>query len=217
MFKHWQVIEKISDVGVVAVVRAKDENEAIQIAEACLKGGITAIEITFTVPKAHKVIDKLSDHFSNGEMIIGAGTVMDATTARLAILSGAQYIVSPHFDKEIALMCNLYKIPYMAGCMTITEVKEALSYGVEVVKLFPGSAFGPSFVKAVKGPLPQAEIMPTGGVSLDNIDQWFANGVVAVGVGGDLTKGLKDGNYEVVTAKAAEYVNKVKAFRASKA
>jgi 2-dehydro-3-deoxyphosphogluconate aldolase/(4S)-4-hydroxy-2-oxoglutarate aldolase len=104
----------------------------------------------------------------------------------------------------------------MAGCMTITEVKEALSYGVDVVKLFPGSAFGPSFVKAINGPLPQAAIMPTGGVSLDNVDQWFKNGVVAVGVGGDLTAGAKTGDYASITNIAKQFVEKINACRAAK-
>ncbi len=214
MFEHWNIIKRITDVGVVAVVRANNGEEAINIAKACLAGGISAIEITFTVPRAHHVIEELCDYFKDGEMIIGAGTVLDSETARIAILSGAQYIVSPHFDKDIALLCNTYKVPYMAGCMTITEVKTALSYGVEIVKLFPGSAFGPSFVKAVKGPLPQTNIMPTGGVSLDNVDQWIKNGVVAVGVGGQLTGGAKTGDFDLVTETAKAFVEKVKAARA---
>ena len=216
MFNNWKVINQIVKSGIVAVVRANSADEAIKISKACLEGGISAIEITFTVPRAHQVIEALCDHFSNGEMIIGAGTVLDSETARIAILSGAQYIVSPHFDKDIALLCNTYKVPYMAGCMTITEVKEALSYGVDVVKLFPGSAFGPSFVKAINGPLPQAAIMPTGGVSLDNVDQWFKNGVVAVGVGGDLTAGAKTGDYASITNIAKQFVEKINACRAAK-
>lgn len=213
MFTHWKTIERIANTGIVAVVRASNSEEAINIAKACLAGGISAIEITFTVPMAHRVIEDLNTYFKNGEMIIGAGTVLDSETARIAILSGSQYIVSPHFDKDIALLCNTYKIPYMAGCMTIKEVKEALSYGVEVVKLFPGSAFGPSFVKAIKGPLPQAQIMPTGGVSLDNVDQWFKNGVVAVGVGGELTGGAKNGDYACITETAKAFIEKIKACR----
>lgn len=213
MFAHWNILRRITDTGIVAVVRASSSNEAINISKACLAGGISAIEITFTVPKAHLVIQDLVDYFSSGEMIVGAGTVLDSETARIAILAGAQYIVSPHFDSKIALLCNTYKVPYMAGCMTITEIKEALSYGVEIVKLFPGSAFGPGFVKAVKGPLPQAEIMPTGGVSLDNVDEWFKNGVVAVGVGSELTGGAKTGNFDLVTETAKAFVDKIKACR----
>jgi 2-dehydro-3-deoxyphosphogluconate aldolase/(4S)-4-hydroxy-2-oxoglutarate aldolase len=209
MFPQWEIMKRITDVGIVAVVRANSGQEAIDISKACLDGGIPAIEVTFTVPKAHKVIEELSDHFSDGSMIVGAGTVLDSETARIAILSGAQYIVSPHFDKDIALLCNTYKVPYMAGCMTITEIKEALSYGVEIVKIFPGSAFGPNYVKAVKGPLPQTQVMPTGGVSLDNVDEWIANGVVAVGVGGQLTKGTP----EEITETAKKFVAKIKEAR----
>lgn len=216
MLNHWRLLERIADSGLVAVVRAKDEDEAIKIADACLAGGIFAIEITFTIPMAHKVIESLHHHFKGSEIIIGAGTVLDATTARIAILSGATYIVSPHFDKEIALLCNLYKVPYLAGCMTINEIKEALSYGVDIIKLFPGSAFGPSHVKAIKGPLPQANIMPTGGVNLENITKWFENGVVAVGIGGDLTSGIANDDYSSVTEKARAYVEKVNAYRSNK-
>lgn len=213
MLPQWELLNRIMEVGIVAVVRANSGEEAIEISKACLAGGIPAIEVTFTVPKAHKVIEELSEHFSDGSMIVGAGTVLDSETARIAILSGAQYIVSPHFDKDIALLCNTYKVPYMSGCMTITEIKEALSYGVEVVKIFPGSAFGPSYVKAVKGPIPQANIMPTGGVSLDNVHEWIGNGCVAVGVGGQLTKPALTGDYEGVTELAKQFVAKVKEAR----
>ena len=121
--------------------------------------------------------------------IIGAGTVLDPYTARIAMLSGAQFIVSPHFDPEIAVICNRYRCPYFAGVMTVTEAISAMDAGVDILKLFPGSAFGPSFIKALHGPLPQARIMPTGGVSLDNVADWIKSGAVAIGVGSDLTKG----------------------------
>lgn len=143
-------------------------------------------------------------------MIVGAGTVLDATTARIAILAGAEFIVSPAFDEETAKLCNLYQVPYMPGCMTITEMTKAMEYGSEIIKLFPGSAFGPSFVKAVKAPLPQVNIMPTGGVSLENMEEWFANGVVAVGAGGKLASGTD----EEIIATAQSFVEKIKEIRA---
>ena len=144
------------------------------ISEACVKGGIQGIEVTFTVQSADEVIKELvSVYKTNEKVVIGAGTVLDATTARIAILAGAQFIVSPAFDEETAKLCNLYQIPYMPGCMTITEMKTALEAGVDIVKLFPGNAFGPGFIKAVKAPLPQVNIMPTGGVSLDNVEEWI--------------------------------------------
>lgn len=209
MLKKSKILEKIIDIGIVAVVRAENIEEGIRISKACAKGGVPAIEVTYTVPGATEVIKALQEQNKNKEMIIGAGTVLDAATARIAILAGAEFIVSPGFDKETAKLCNLYQVPYMPGCMTITEMTEALKYGADIIKLFPGSAFGPSFVKAIKAPLPHANIMPTGGVSLENIDEWFKNGVVAVGAGGKLASG-KD---EDIIATAQAFRKKIIEFR----
>lgn len=208
------VLTKISQCGVVAVLRADSVEEAVRMSEACIEGGILGIEITFTIQDADVVIKKLASIYSDrGDVVIGAGTVLDAATARIAILAGAQYIVSPSFDEETAKLCNLYQIPYMPGCMTITEMKRALEFGVDIVKLFPGSAFGPDFVKAVKAPLPQVNIMPTGGVDLDNVEKWIQNGCVAVGVGGNLVAPAKTGDYAQITSLARQYVEKVQEVR----
>lgn len=204
------ILKRITDVGVVAVIRANSAQEAIKISRACVSGGIPAIELTFTVPGAEDVLKELSKAFKKDELILGAGTVLDHATARIAILAGATYIVSPGFDKETAELCNLYQVPYMPGCLTITEMLTALKSGVDIVKLFPGSAFGPSYVKAVRGPLPDINIMPTGGVSLNNIEEWIKNGVVAVGVGGELTGPAKTGDFEGVKKNAEAFVNAVK-------
>ena len=209
-----KVITKICETGIVAVVRADNEDQAKRIADACLEGGINAIEMTFTVPKAHKIIEALCDQYKNGEMIVGAGTVLDTETARIAILSGAQYIVSPYLDVNTIKCCNRYAVPCMPGVMTVKEMIEAMEYGADIVKLFPGDAFGPKMVKALHGPVPQAKIMPTGGVSLDNVEQWFKNGVVAVGAGGCLTSGAKTGDYQLITETAKQFVEKIKAARA---
>nr|WP_330381831.1 bifunctional 2-keto-4-hydroxyglutarate aldolase/2-keto-3-deoxy-6-phosphogluconate aldolase [Defluviitalea phaphyphila] len=206
-------MKKITDVGIVAVVRAENEEKAEKIARACIEGGIPAIEVTFTVPNAHKVIESLKSKFTKDELIVGAGTVLDSETARVAILSGAEYIVSPGFDLETAKLCNRYQVPYMPGCMTITEMIHAMEAGADVIKVFPGSAFGPDIIKAIKGPLPQAVLMPTGGVSLDNVDQWIKNGCIAVGVGGKLTAGAKTGNYELITETAKQFIEKIKEAR----
>lgn len=211
--KKLQVLSRLVDCGVVAVVRAESKEEAVRISEACVQGGVLGIEVTFTVQGADVVIKELASIYKNSEAIIGAGTVLDATTARIAILAGAQFVVSPNFDEETAKLCNLYQVPYMPGCMTITEMKQALESGVDIIKLFPGNAFGPDFVKAVKAPLPQVNIMPTGGVSLENVDQWIKNGCVAVGVGGNLIAPAKTGEFEKITAVAAQYVAKVKEAR----
>ncbi|MFR3817829.1 MAG: bifunctional 2-keto-4-hydroxyglutarate aldolase/2-keto-3-deoxy-6-phosphogluconate aldolase [Fusobacterium varium] len=209
MLKKSKILKKITDIGIVAVVRSETIEEGIRISKACVEGGIPAIEVTYTVPGATEVIKALKEQFTSDELVIGAGTVLDAATARIAILAGSEFIVSPAFDEETAKLCNLYQVPYMPGCMTITEITKAMQYGADIVKLFPGSAFGPSFVKAVKAPLPQANIMPTGGVSLENIDEWFKNGVVAVGAGGKLASGSS----EDIIATAKAFVEKVKEIR----
>ncbi|MFS0862673.1 bifunctional 4-hydroxy-2-oxoglutarate aldolase/2-dehydro-3-deoxy-phosphogluconate aldolase [Fredinandcohnia sp. 179-A 10B2 NHS] len=211
--KKLQVLTRLSDCGVVAVVRAESKEEAVKISDACIHGGILGIEVTFTVQGADEVIKELASIYKNSEAVIGAGTVLDVTTARIAILAGAQFVVSPSFDEETAKLCNLYQVPYMPGCMTITEMKQAMEAGVDIIKLFPGNAFGPDFVKAVKAPLPQVNIMPTGGVSLENVDQWIMNGCVAVGVGGNLVAPAKTGEFEKITEYASQYVAKVKEAR----
>ncbi|SCY32600.1 bifunctional 2-keto-4-hydroxyglutarate aldolase/2-keto-3-deoxy-6-phosphogluconate aldolase [Alkaliphilus peptidifermentans] len=213
MIPKIKTLKRITDVGVVAVVRAENAEEAGKIATACIEGGVSAIEITFTVPGADKVITSLKGSFTNDQLIVGAGTVLDSETARIAILAGAEYIVSPSFDLETAKLCNRYQIPYMPGCMTITEIVRAMEAGADIIKVFPGSVYGPDVIKAIKGPLPQTVLMPTGGVSLDNVDKWIKNGCVAVGVGGELTSGAKTGNYELITETAIKFVEKVKLAR----
>ncbi|MGM0397269.1 MAG: bifunctional 2-keto-4-hydroxyglutarate aldolase/2-keto-3-deoxy-6-phosphogluconate aldolase [Bacillota bacterium] len=213
MIPKIKTLSRIAEVGIVAVVRAETGYIADEIARACIEGGIPAIEITFTVPEADRVIADLRKSIPKEELIIGAGTVLDSQTARIAILAGAEYIVSPAFDLETAKLCNRYCIPYMPGCMTLTEIIRAMESGADVIKLFPGSAFGPEFVKAIKGPLPQAVLMPTGGVSLDNVGDWIKNGCIAVGVGGELTSGAKTGEYGKITDTARLFVEKIKAAR----
>ncbi|MCB8505148.1 bifunctional 4-hydroxy-2-oxoglutarate aldolase/2-dehydro-3-deoxy-phosphogluconate aldolase [Enterococcus durans] len=212
--KKTAILNKLENAGVIAVVRGETVEEAIKASNAIVKGGITGIELTFTVPNAdHAIAELAANYKKDPTIVIGAGTVLDAVTARLAIMAGAEFIVSPCFDKEIAKICNLYQIPYLPGCMTITEMKTALTYGADIVKLFPGSAFGPSIVKAFKAPLPHLNIMPTGGVSLANMQDWFAAGVVAVGVGGNLLAPAATGDFEKVTEVATQYADKLKSIR----
>lgn len=211
------IIKRITDVGVVAVIRAETKEEAILISKACIEGGLSAVEVTFTVPYADEVIRALSQAIDPKKLIIGAGTVLDAETARIAILAGATYIVSPGFNLETAKLCNRYQIPYMPGCLTLTEMITAMEAGADIIKLFPGSAFGPSYVKAIKGPLPQANIMPTGGVTLENVKTWIDYGVVAVGVGSELTGPAKKGDYEGVKKLAQAFVEAVKSAREGQA
>ncbi len=209
-----QVISKLTETGLVAVVRADNADEAIRISDACLEGGCNAIELTFTVPGAHKVIEALAAKYPNGEMLLGAGTVLDSETARIAILSGANYVVSPAFNAEAAKLCNRYRVPYIPGCMTITEVLTAMEAGADIIKIFPADLFGPKIIKDIKGPLPQAKLMPTGGVDVSNVDQWIKAGAAAVGAGSSLTAGAKTGDYKKITETAKEFIEKIKAARA---
>ena len=205
--KKVTILNKLENAGVIAVVRGKDQTEALRATDAIIAGGMKGIELTFTVPNAEAVIKELVEKYKdNQDVVIGAGTVLDPITARIAIMAGAEYIVSPFFDKETAEVCNLYQLPYLPGCMTITEMKEALKSGVDIIKLFPGSAFGPEIVKAFKAPMPQLNIMPTGGVGLDNMKDWFNAGVVAVGVGGNLLAPATKGDFAEVTKVAEQYM-----------
>ncbi|HOA79412.1 MAG TPA: bifunctional 2-keto-4-hydroxyglutarate aldolase/2-keto-3-deoxy-6-phosphogluconate aldolase, partial [Bacilli bacterium] len=196
------ILNKIAESKLVAVIRAKTADEALKICNACAKGGITAIEVTFTIDFAHDVIKELKQKLNDSDIIIGAGTVLDAVTARVAILNGADFIVSPSFDPETAKVCNLYQIPYLPGCFTTSEIVAAMKAGCDIVKLFPGNLAGPDYVKAIKGPLPHANIMPTGGVNLSNVDEWIKAGSVAVGIGGQLTKPALTGDYDQITVLA---------------
>ncbi len=209
-----KVLSAITDTGLVAVVRANNEDEAFRITDACLEGGCKSIELTFTVPGANKVIEALAKKYAPGEIMLGAGTVLDSETARTAILSGANYVVSPGFNAEACKLCGRYRVPYMPGCMTITEVLTAMEAGADIVKIFPADLFGPKIIKDIKGPLPQAKMMPTGGVDVGNVDQWIKAGAVAVGAGSSLTAGAKTGDYAKVTATAKEFIAKIKEARA---
>ena len=209
--KKFDVLSKIAEVGVVAVVRAESTEQGMKICEACIKGGVNSIE----VPGAGEIIANLSSSYAKDpNVLIGAGTVLDSETARSAILNGAKFIVSPCFDEEVAKLCNRYQVPYVPGTQTVREVKMALDAGCDVIKLFPGDILGPRFVKDVKGPLPYANLMPSGGVDVDNIADWIKAGVVAVSAGSSMTAGAKKGDFAAVTAMAARFVEEVKRTRA---
>ncbi len=208
------VIMELQRQGVVAVIRGNTVDEGINISKACIEGGLKAIEMAYTNPNASQIISELNEMYKNDpEVCVGAGTVLDSETARMAILAGAKYIVSPSFNAGTALMCNRYGVPYIPGCMTITEIVTAMEAGSEIIKLFPGSAFGPSYVGAIKSPLPHVSIMVTGGVKLNNLDQWFNVGVNAVGVGGEFNVLGVEGKFDEITHMAAQYVAKTKEVR----
>lgn len=209
MIPKLDVLQRLTVTGLVAVVRAENAEQAIRITEATLEGGCSAIEMTFTVPGAHKVIEALAQRYKPSELILGAGTVLDPETARIAILSGATYIVSPSLNVETVRLCNRYQVPVMPGAMTIREVIEAMEAGADIIKLFPGEAFGPGFIKSIKGPLPQAPLMPTGGVDVGNVGEWIQAGAVAVGAGSSLIGGAKTGDYAKITATAQEFIARI--------
>ena len=205
-----QIIQGIKDGGLVAVVRAENSEQAIRITEACIEGGVAAIELTFTVPFAHEVIETLAKRYTHDEIILGAGTVLDPETARVAMLSGAQFIVSPYFSEELVRFCNRYRCPVMPGVMTVTEAIHAMEAGADILKVFPGELSGPRFIKAIRGPLPYAQIMPTGGVNMDNAAEWIKAGAVALGAGSALTKGT----HEEIVARAKAFLHNIREARA---
>lgn len=205
--KKFDILNQISNTGVVAVVRGNSAEQAIKISDACIEGGVTNIELTYTVPGARKIIESLVEKYQgNKNVVIGAGSVLDAETCKGAIEAGAQFIVAPSFNPEVAFCCNRYQVPYVPGTQTVKEVVTAMEYGSDVIKVFPGDILGPRFVKDVKGPLPYANLMPSGGVDLDNIADWVKAGVVAVSAGSSLTAGAKKGDYALVTETAKKFV-----------
>ncbi len=206
------VIERLLQEKLVAVIRADDPEQGYRLAEAAYKGGIKAIEITFTVPRAAWLISTLKDAFKE-DMLLGAGTVIDERTCKTAIEHGAQYIVSPGFDEATALYCHEKDVPYMPGCMTVTEMMWALKHHVRIIKLFPGSHFGTKFIKSIKAPLPDIKVMVTGGVDMTNIKDWLVNGADLIGIGSDLTKPGKHNDFEAVTQTARKYRNQIEELR----
>lgn len=214
MMKKMKLIQQIHDAGVVAVLRGDSPEEVVSMAKKAIEGGIKIMEITMTVPFATEAITELSKSYSSADpsadnyAIIGAGTVLDPETARLTILAGAEFVVSPGFNRETIMLCNRYRVPVMPGAVTVHDIVASLELGVDVVKLFPGNLYSPSVIPSLRGPLPQANIMPTGGVSLDNLAEWIQAGAFAVGIGSDLTKeAVKTGDYNLISEKASAYVH----------
>ncbi|MFQ9934289.1 MAG: bifunctional 2-keto-4-hydroxyglutarate aldolase/2-keto-3-deoxy-6-phosphogluconate aldolase [Lachnospiraceae bacterium] len=209
----WTVISRIKEEKLIAVVRAEDKKQCLDIIEAIGKGGIKIIEITMTVPGAVDIIKDMSKKYAGSDVVIGAGTVLDEETARMVILAGAKFVVSPMLSENVIRMCNRYKIAVIPGIMTVKEAVEALELGADILKIFPGNVYSPSVISAFKGPLPQADFMPTGGVDVDNAGEWIRSGAVAVGTGSSLTRGAKTGDYEAVMEKAKEFVEEVNKVR----
>jgi 2-dehydro-3-deoxyphosphogluconate aldolase / (4S)-4-hydroxy-2-oxoglutarate aldolase len=209
-----QVIERVRELGLVPVIRAQSPDEASRAIEAIRAGGIDVIEITMTVPGAIPLITEIAQRFPDA--IVGAGTVLDADTARACILAGARFVVSPALDLGTIECCRRYGIAVLPGALTPTEVLKAWQAGADIVKVFPAGALGgASYIKALKAPFPQIDLIPTGGVSVDTAPAFIQAGAIALGVGADLVdlKALREGKAELLTERARRYVEVVKAAR----
>jgi len=210
------VIQQIKDVGIVPVVRASSADEAIAVVEAIKTGGLPLLEITMTVPGAVRVIEQVADRYGD-QATVGAGTVLDAETARACILAGAQFVVSPALNPETIACCHRYDIAVMPGALTPTEVVSAWTAGADFVKIFPASAMGGAgYIKSLKAPLPQIEMIPTGGVSLATAAAFIQAGAAALGVGADLVdlKAIRANEPARITQAARDYLEVVRAARA---
>ena len=211
-----QVLTRMKEDCLVAVVRAKNKEQGEKVIDAIVAGGINFIEITMTMDEGNPVefIQFVSEKYRNNDkVVIGAGTVLDPETARAVILAGANYVVSPGLNVETIKLCNRYRVPMLPGVMSPTEAITALEAGCDIIKVFPGNVVGPGAISSFKGPLPQGDFMPSGGVDVDNVDKWIKAGACAVGTGSSLTKGAKTGDFAAVTAKAKEFVEAVAAAR----
>ena len=207
-------LDFILDSGVVAIVRANSSAELIDVADAIKRGGVNVIEITMTTPNALEVIRDVSRKFA-GEVLAGAGSVLDAETARAAILAGAEFIVAPTLSLETIALCNRYGKVVVPGTLTPTEILTAWEAGADLVKVFPASLGGPAYIKAVKAPLPQVQLVPVGGVSADNAGDFITAGAAAVAVGGSLvnSKLIAAGKFDEMTETARKLIDAVRAAR----
>lgn len=183
--KSLKVLNEIKRNEFIAVYRTADKQKFIDIAQILIANGLKTIEVTATTPQANEIIRELSQYTN---VVVGAGTVLDSESTKYAIDAGASFIVSPGFDKNSAKLANSYDIPYVPGCMTVTEMIHASQYGCNIIKLFPANHFGPKSIRDFQGPLPQLEFIPTGGVGIANAQEWIAAGSYAIGIGSEITK-----------------------------
>ena len=208
------ITQEIESLGVVAVIRMKEPDRLRAVVDALAAGGVRALEVTMTVPRAIELIGEIAATLPSS-FWLGAGTVVDADTATRVIDAGARFIVSPVFRPEVIEAAHKRDVPAIPGCMTPTEILAAWDAGADVVKVFPATALGPGFLKDVRGPMPHVKLMPTGGVTLDNAGEWIRAGAVAVGVGTALldASAIASGNYRVLEANARRIIDNVRAAR----
>jgi 2-dehydro-3-deoxyphosphogluconate aldolase / (4S)-4-hydroxy-2-oxoglutarate aldolase len=209
-----QTVRQIEQLGVVVVIRLRDPGKLRAVVDAIVAGGVRALEVTMTVPGAVDLIRGLAPTLPEG-FLLGAGTVIDAGTARAVIDAGAQFVISPVFKREVIVACHERGVPVAPGCFTPTEILEAHEAGADIVKLFPATTLGPQYIKDVRAPLPQVKLMPTGGVSPENAGDWIRAGAVAVAAGSSLldAAAIESGRFDVITANARRFVENVAAAR----
>ena len=205
------VLSKIRAEKVVALIRADNSDGLLDCAKALADGGLTSIELTMTTPGAIRMLEKATAELPN--FIFGLGTVLDAETARMGILAGATFIVTPALRPDVITMCRRYSIPVFCGAFTPTEIVNAWEAGADAAKIFPAEFFGPSYIKSIKGPLPHIEMVPTGGVNAENVGDFLKAGAMATAAGSSLVdaKSLKEKNWAAITAKAKAFVAAVAA------
>ena len=208
-------VRAIEQFGIVAVIRLKDPARVRGVVDALAAGGVRALEVTMTVPRAVDLIRELAPTMPDG-FLLGAGTVTDAATTRAVIDAGAAFVVGPVFRPEVIAACHDRDVPAIPGCFSPTEILAAHEAGADIVKVFPATALGPTFIRDVRAPLPQVKLMPTGGVTIENAGEWIRAGAAAVGVGSALLDGkaIESGRFEVITANARRVVANVAAARA---
>ena len=210
-----EIIDRIVNPGILAVIRADSSEQLISVAEALYEGGVIGLEITMTTPNALQVISDVSKRFGK-KVLVGVGTVLDTETCRAAILAGAQFAVTPVLRPEVIKMCNRYGVPIAAGAYTPTEALTAYESGADFVKIFPADQLGPTYIKNILGPLPQLRIIPTGGVTVATVDSFIKAGCVALGAGSSLVSKdvLKNQDWKKLTETAAAFVEAIKKARA---
>jgi 2-dehydro-3-deoxyphosphogluconate aldolase/(4S)-4-hydroxy-2-oxoglutarate aldolase len=206
---------RIEQLGIVAVIRMTDPARVRNVVDALAEGGVRALELTMTVPRAVELIGELAPSMP-AEFLLGAGTVTNADTARAVIDAGATFIVGPVFRPDVIAVCHQCDVPAIPGCLSPTEILAAHEAGADIVKVFPATALGPQYIKDVRAPLPQVKLMPTGGVTLDNAGDWIRAGAAAVGVGSALldANAIESGRYDVITANARRVVASIAGARA---
>lgn len=200
-------LDQLLDRAVVAIIRSPDASKLVDVAEALVAGGVSVMEVTFTVPRAHEVLEKVADRLGD-RVLLGAGTVLDAATARIAILAGAEFIVSPIVSHEVIACCRRFSKLSLPGALTPTEIMNAWEAGADIVKIFPSEVTGPAYLKAVHAPLPQVRLMPTGGVNLETTADYLRAGACALGIGGSLveSKAVAAGDFVRIENLARQYM-----------